>query len=189
MTGKTHQIIGIAAGLTYYLAAKEPAYNPATFGSVLVGSHLAALIPDLDRPAAKIWDFLPYGHTVGKVVDPLIKHRNISHSLIGMAIFAALIHFLFASFPSYWGIETKTLFWAGIIAYGSHLLADSVTDEGIPLLFPSKRMFGLPPKPFEGARIVTGKWFENLVLFPSFNLYLIVLAGSNWGFIRAVLLK
>jgi membrane-bound metal-dependent hydrolase YbcI (DUF457 family) len=189
MTGKTHQIIGLGGGLTYYLANTEPQYNPATFAAVLVFSCLGALLPDIDQPTSKLWHYLPFGHVAAELSDPFLEHRNITHSLLGVAIIGLGLHFLLGFFPSYWGIDTQTVFWATIIAYLLHLFADMFTNEGIPLLFPYHRFFGLPPKPFNGARIATGKWFENLIIFPIVALYLIILFATNYNNLKIILLK
>lgn len=189
MTGKTHQILGITSGLGWYLSSTNPQYGPATLGAVLVGSHLAALFPDLDQPAAEIWDSIPMGHIVGEITDPFIKHRNISHSLLGLTIVGFLLSILFSRFPSYWGIDKNIVLVACMIAYSSHLAADMLTSEGIPLFYPYGKMIGFPPKPFEGLRIITGKWLENLVLFPLINIILLVMVWVDWSKIKSVLFK
>lgn len=189
MTGKTHRIIGIAAGLTYLVASAEPEYSPATLGFVVAGSYIASLIPDMDRPAADIWNTLPFGRTIGEIVDPFFKHRNISHSLLGLGIFGFGIYVLLGSFPDYWGIDTDIVLTASLIAMGTHLIADMFTVEGIPLLYPWHRMLGIPPKPLDGIRILTGKWFENLVIFPIVNLWLVITVIVKWDIIKSMLLK
>lgn len=189
MTGKTHQILGLTVGLGYFFSVTPPEYGPATLGAVLVGSHLFALLPDLDQPAAKIWDSLPFGRTVGQMVDPFIKHRNISHSILGFGLVGLVIYILLKYFPVYWEINTFIVLESSLAAYLSHLLADMITVEGIPLLFPYTKMIGLPPKPFEGIRIITGKWFENMVIFPILNLILILLIWIKWEEIKLVLFK
>lgn len=188
MTGKTHQIVGIITGFGWYLAQADPVYSPATLAFALVGSHLAALLPDLDNSAAEFWHSLPYGHVAGKVVDPLIKHRNITHSIIGVVLAGVGLYYLLGLCPSYWGVDTRLVLDVMIVSYCSHLLMDMFTVEGIPLFWPSKRMFGIPPKPFDGIRIVTGKWFENLVVFPLVNIVLILLIISFWSIIRQILI-
>ncbi|MCL5407071.1 MAG: metal-dependent hydrolase [Patescibacteria group bacterium] len=189
MTGKTHQILGLSVGLTYYLVSTEPTYAPATFGAVLVFSYLAALLPDIDQPTGKLWHMLPFGHTLGKISDPFLEHRNITHSLLGVGLVGLGLHFLFKSFPPYWGIDTSVVFIASIIAYLSHLLADMFTNEGIPVFFPYHRFFGIPPKPFDGARIATGQWFENTIIFPAITILFLALILLNINLIKAILLK
>ena len=191
MTGKTHQIAGITAGLGWFLTQAPPAYGPATLAAVLVGSSIGALLPDIDQPAAEIWDKIPIvGHTAGKITSKAaFGHRNLTHSILGFVLIGLLTHRIVFKFPDYWGIDKMILFVAVMISYGVHLLADAFTVEGIPLLFPWQRNFGLPPKPLEGIRIQSGKWFENLIIFPAVNIVLIVLIITYWNSIKAILFK
>ena len=189
MTGKTHRLIGITAGLGYYFASANLQYAPATFGAVIIGSYFGSLLPDIDQPAADLWHTLPFGHTVAQVPDAVLSHRGFSHSILGMAVFGFLIYLLLRMFPDYWGIDTRMVLIITMIGYASHLLADAFTVEGIPVFYPWRRNFGIPPKPFEGIRIATGEWFENLVLFPLVNIALIVVVIINWSNIKTTLLK
>lgn len=189
MTGKTHQVIGICAGLGSYLLATAPLYNPATFAWVVGVTSLGALLPDVDSPGAKIWQSLPFGHAAGELVNPFLKHRNLTHSILGFLLVGWGFHTLLLHFPAYWGINTHIVFVAGMIAYGSHIIADMVTVEGCPLLFPYQRMFGIPPRPFQGLRIETGHWFENFLVFPAVNIVLIWMVWSQWGTIHQLLFK
>ncbi len=191
MTGKTHQALGLTAGFAWYIASVAPYYNPATLASVLVASSLAALLPDIDQPTAQIWHKIPiFGHTAGKVASKMtFGHRNITHSLLGFVLINFGLFKFISAFPEYWSIDRTTLFAVVVISYGLHLLSDAFTVEGIPILFPYQRMFGIPPKPFEGIRIQSGKWFENLILFPIINIVLLVLIISNWDKVGSILFK
>ncbi len=189
MTGKTHQILGISSGLAAYFSQAPAEYNPATLGAVFVVSYFAALLPDIDQPAAKIWQSFPLGHVAGRIIDPFFEHRNLSHSILGAAGFTIGAFYLFTSLPDYWGLNSKLLALAFSVSYLSHLLADLVTVEGIPLFFPFSKMQGFPPKPFDGLRVLTGKWFENLIIFPLVNLGLILIIVLNLSKIKAILFK
>lgn len=189
MIGKTHQVLGITTGLTYFLMSTTPAYSPATFGAVVVGAHFAALLPDIDQPAAKVWENIPFGKVAGKVTSSFLDHRNLTHSMLGFCLVGVGIYYLTRLIPEYWGINIHTTFFVFMLAYASHLFADMFTVEGIPLFFPYQKMFGIPPKPFDGVRIVTGKWFENLIIFPALNLILILVLYFNWDKIRTILFK
>ncbi|MEI8061511.1 MAG: metal-dependent hydrolase [Candidatus Berkelbacteria bacterium] len=189
MTGKTHRLIGLVAGGGYFLATSSALYQPATLGAVIVAAYLGSLMPDADDAGADIWHTLPFGHTVGKITDPFLKHRNISHSLVGIAIYTIIVLMVLKLMPDYWGISIMPVLISSSIAYASHLLADSFTVEGIPFLWPWGRMLGIPPKPFDGIRIQTGKWFENLVIFPLVNIALIVFVVSYWQKIKSLILK
>jgi inner membrane protein len=189
MTAKTHQLIGETAALTYYINSTEPTYNPATFAAVLIFSFIGSLLPDIDQPTSKLWHYLPFGHVAAEISDPLLDHRNITHSILGVIIIGTGFYFLLRLFPDYWGINTHIVFIIFIISYLLHLLADMFTTEGIPLLFPYHRFFGIPPKPFDGLRIMSGKWFENLVIFPVITIYLIIFLWANYNNIHAILFK
>jgi inner membrane protein len=189
MTGKTHQVIGLASSLFVFSQLADPAYNPATLAAVAVGAHFAALLPDLDQPGATFWRQMPFGRVFGEIVDPFIAHRNFSHSLLGAATIALLIHYLLHYVPPYWGINTGILFFCSLTAYLSHIAADLVTVQGVPLFFPWRTMVGLPPAPFQGLRILTGRWFENLVVFPLANAALVGVVWYHWPVFSAVLFR
>lgn len=189
MTGKTHRVIGLIAGSSYFLSTATPTYQPATLIACMISSYIGSLIADIDNAKAEIWHTVPLGRTVGKLSEPIIKHRDISHSILGLAIYTTLLYIAFQNMPDYWNINAETVTLCSVVAYSSHLLADAFTVEGIPLLWPWKRMLGLPPKPFDGIRIQTGKWFENLVLFPLFDILFMVLAIGFWDKIKLLIYK
>jgi len=171
------------------LATVKPEYQPATLGAVIIASYLGSLMPDADDAGADIWSTLPFGHSVGKISDPIFKHRNLSHSTLGLAIYACVLYLILQSFPGYWGISIMPVLIASSIAFASHLLSDAFTIQGIPILWPWKRNFGIPPKPFHGIRIQTGQWFENLVIFPLINIILLILIYANWQTLKLLVYK
>jgi membrane-bound metal-dependent hydrolase YbcI (DUF457 family) len=187
MLGRTHQIIGLTAGLGVYLVTVQPTYQPATCAAVLVVSHLMALLPDVDQPLTEFWRVIPTGRYLGKVAALFLKHRNLTHSLLGCVLVWYGLSFFGSKVPTEWGIATGAVVFSGMVAYVSHLLADMVTVEGIPLFFPVQRMYGIPPRPFEGARIITGKWFENLIVFPCANLLFVLLIVHYWALLQVLL--
>lgn len=189
MTGKTHQSIGALAVISLYVTQTSPEYGPATLAASLVASYFGSLLPDIDQPAGKLWSDLPLGRTVGRLADPFLEHRNITHSFLGFALVGVGMYFLTRSFPEYWGVNRPLLCISFMIAYASHLFADMFTSEGIPLLYPWHHSFGIPPKPFHGVRIMTGKWFENLVIFPLINIATVFVVYFNWDLIRIIIFK
>jgi membrane-bound metal-dependent hydrolase YbcI (DUF457 family) len=64
-----------------------------------------------------------------------------------------------------------------MIGYLSHLFSDAMTKEGLPLLFPLNINFGIPP--FVPLRVTTGKWVENLAVYPAVWIYLIWFITMN----------
>jgi membrane-bound metal-dependent hydrolase YbcI (DUF457 family) len=51
-----------------------------------------------------------------------------------------------------------------MIGVVSHILFDLPTKAGVPLLWPLKWCFGIPP--FRFMRITSGKFVENWIVFP-----------------------
>ena len=167
MTGKTHQAIGLAAASAVYFASQPT--TPLTWsiaGTVLVGAFIGSLLPDIDQPTSNFWQSIPLGD-VGKSIVPktLGGHRNLSHSLLGIALFY-VISSIIASYLLSNNIDHAILLQSLLAGFIAHLVADMITVHGVPLLWPFGHAMGFPPKPFDGVRIVTGKWFENLVVFP-----------------------
>jgi membrane-bound metal-dependent hydrolase YbcI (DUF457 family) len=123
----------------------------------LLFALLGGLAPDLDKPTG-LWNRLLANVVLG-------GHRHLSHSLVGAAVAAAIVGLgLSATAPLF--AFPVGLLWLGFVAgYLSHLAADSLTHEGVPLLFPWGFYFGLPP--WSRWRIRTGGWIEQLVVSPA----------------------
>jgi inner membrane protein len=186
-------MIGAAAGAA--LVSQAPVLGLVT--GTLIGA-VGGLVPDLDHPNSKAtrsiapiaiggsrrysmvlmslgilflaWQgHLPYDGVIAiacwLLVAALSKHRGITHSLVGLASAAYAVHT--------WLGDSWVIFAAG---YGSHLLADMVTDRGVPILWPIKFDFSLPTGFSTG-----GTWsslvekFIQLLCF----LYLLKIAVEN----------
>jgi inner membrane protein len=110
------------------------ALAPLTAGMAVAGS----LMPDIDRPDSWI------GRRLLIIAYPLslvIKHRGITHSLLMVAMLGVLAS-IHTEPASLWPIPWAAAF---VLGYGVHLLGDAITPQGIPLLWPWKRAFALPP--------------------------------------------
>lgn len=83
----------------------------------------ASLLPDIDSAESLI------GSKV-KVLSFIFKHRGVIHSIFTMMIFGIILL-----------IITPNLYYllAFVIGYLSHLMLDSLTPKGIPLLWPAKK--------------------------------------------------
>lgn len=125
MMAVSHVVVGGAlwAGVAY--ATGQPT-EPTGLGLAALGS----LLPDIDHPQS--WA----GKRMALVSVPLaalIGHRGLTHSLLAVAGFALLLALLG---PHHLAAPLA-------VGYLSHLLADSFTLSGVPLLWPNKRPFGL----------------------------------------------
>jgi membrane-bound metal-dependent hydrolase YbcI (DUF457 family) len=187
MLGRTHQVIGLTVGLASFLYLAPATYQPATFAAVLVFSHLLSLLPDVDQPLSDFWRGIPAGRFVSGIPASVLQHRNLTHSLLGVGLVYWGMIALGKLVPPEWGLNWHLVLVCAMAAYVSHLLADMVTIEGVPVLFPHQRMYGIPPRPFQGVRIVTGKWFENLVVFPLVNIAFVVIVWLYRAQIHVIL--
>ena len=172
MTGRTHDAIAFSALVT--VAAFYPIEGMTIytlFGGV-VGNIIGGVLPDIDQAGNRLWDLLPAGNYLGKVFRRVFyKHRTLTHSFLGLSIIWKAMQYLTHAFVNPAFADPNIIFVAIMIGYISHLFADSLTEEGIPLLFPLKFKFGIPP--ITSWRIVTGGWFENYVIMPGILVYLV----------------
>lgn len=177
MTYKTHLSAGLLFSAIVFILIYKIELSPFLAAIIIFSTVIGSSAPDLDTPSGELWDKVPAGSVISHLVRPVFigGHRHLSHSFLGFGLFALL----------FWALER----WLGLflpiihnshfmilafsIGYFSHLLADSFTEAGVPLLFPLEYRFGIPPDPLGKVRIKTGKWFENLVIYPFVNLALI----------------
>lgn len=150
MMAATHVLAGVAAWTGGCMLAGVPA-EPAA----LTAAGLGALLPDIDHPQS--W----FGRRVRAVSVPIalvFGHRGITHSLLALVVCLAGLLLL--------GRDAVAA--PVIVGYVSHLLCDSMTVGGVPLLWPWRRNFGL--------RLVrTGSVVEL-----AFAAGLLVVVGQPW---------
>lgn len=161
------------------------AITVSTLLVAILANQIGGIIPDIDQPTAPLWRNLPAGHFVGKVFDLLVGgHRFISHSLLGLALFGVLAKLLLGFLhPIMPHVDGVLVWYAFLIGYGSHLIMDTLTKEGVPWLLPIPYKFGLPP--LKKLRITTGKHAEMLLVFPALLALDIWLCASRYDAISA----
>lgn len=182
MTDKTHQLIGLTAATAGFIAMNpETPINWSIAGTIIIGSFLGSILPDIDQPTSGFWDAVPLGGIVGKfAARALGGHRNLSHSILGLVLFGLLFRWLSSIIPGNWFLDPAVFYYSALIGFIAHLAADAVTVMGIPLFWPLGTCIGFPPRPFHGMRILTGKWFENLIVFPASALLLVALIINQY---------
>lgn len=126
MMAGSHVVVGAALwAVSAKLAGGAPA-DPQALGAAALG----ALLPDIDHPQS--WA----GRKLRPISVPLsmiVGHRGVTHSAIAVLGGLAVL-------------VTMGMGWMAapvVVGYLSHLLADSLTPSGVPLLWPSKRRFTL----------------------------------------------
>ena len=133
MMAVSHAITGLVA---WAVAAHHTDFTltPLTAGVGVI----ASLVPDIDHPDSWI------GRRLFIIAYPLslvIKHRGMTHSLLMVATLAALAS-IYTEPASLWPAPWAAAF---VVGYCVHLLGDAITPRGIPLLWPWRRSFALPP--------------------------------------------
>lgn len=149
MMASTHALIGV---LSYAGACALVGTSPAPAG--LVCAAIGAWLPDADTPSSKaglcVYPFAAW-------MERCFGHRTVTHSLVGVGIFALLIAPLLC-----FGWSALVWFSALLCGYASHLLADAATKAGVPLLWPSRARFVFPGN--DDLRIKTGSKVEVALL-------------------------
>ena len=177
---RTHNLIAFASLLTATVYFSPVDLTATTMIVALVANSVGSLMPDLDQATNKIWDMLPLGDSVGKFLsNMLFGHRSLSHSFIGMFGVYKLVYWLFPMIFNSMYINYQLVCVSLLIGYYSHIVADGLTEEGVPLLYPIKIKFGFPP--IKSWRIKTDHWFEKLVITPSLVVFIFWFTLSNWG--------
>lgn len=178
MTARTHDAFAFASLVTVSVFFPPESLNLATLAISIIGADIGSLIPDMDGAGNRLWDLLPAGDNLGKILRRLFyKHRTLTHSIIGiLGIYKTLEWVLFKYLNSSF-VDPGIILVSIMVGYVSHILSDSLTEEGVPLLFPLKFNFGFPP--IKKIRIKTGKWFENIVVYPAIWVYLVWFIQRN----------
>lgn len=166
MTGRTHDLAAFTALSAVVVMHPLPEITMGTAFVALGANMIGGIAPDIDQSTAPFWRNLPPMRIFGRVFGKLLGgHRFLSHSIVGMALFGFLFH-LFLKFlqPSIPDINLEVVWGAFMIGFGSHLIMDTFTKEGVPWLLPIPVSFGFPP--VRALRVTTGEFFEKYILFP-----------------------
>ncbi|MBP9817210.1 metal-dependent hydrolase [Candidatus Shapirobacteria bacterium] len=179
MTYKTHNAFGL--GLMLAIAIYQPAESigVATIILALIANAVGSIAPDMDQGSNKLWSMLPVGNIIGKFLRRIfLGHRAVSHSFLGIWIIYKINMWIFFNIFNPNFVNPEWIVLGFMVGYLSHILIDGLTEEGVPLLWPLPWKVGFPPiKPW---RIKTGKWFENLIIFPGILLWIGWMGWDKW---------
>ncbi len=165
MTGRTHDLAAFTA-LTFVMATHPlPHMTLATALVAFTANMVGGLAPDIDQPTADLYHRVRGGSFVSRLITPLLGgHRFISHSIIGVFLFGWVSWKILQLMHQVLLVDITIVWWAFMIGFVSHLVADIFTHDGVPLLFPIPLHFGIPP--FRFLRIKTGGLVEKSFVFP-----------------------
>ncbi|MBC7581977.1 metal-dependent hydrolase [Aeromicrobium sp.] len=166
MLARTHDLAAITALALVAATQAVPQMTLSTLIAVLLANQIGGIAPDIDQPTAPFWRNLPVGHVLGRFAGKLLGgHRFLSHSLLGVALFAFLTKLFLEFFqPLFPHVDSQLVWYAFIIGILSHLVMDTITKEGVPWLLPIPIKFGVPP--LRSLRITTGSWREVWLVLP-----------------------
>ena len=141
--GHTHSLIGGCTWLGVLALSAASGRVEATAGVALGGwiiANLAALGPDIDSKGS-IGSQLLGWPTEG--LSYIIRkgfggHRQITHSLLGIAVVTGLLYLATKAGMASW--VALAMGWGWV----SHVASDSITVQRCPWLWPSPRKFGIP---------------------------------------------
>jgi len=186
MTSRTHDIFAFASLIVAAVYLPPEKINPITGIIGSIGSIVGALLPDIDQASNRLWDLVPGGDFIGSFLRKIfIAHRTLSHSLLGISLVYGILGFILPRLLNAGEIDISIVKSAIMIGYLSHLVLDSFTQEGLPLLFPLKLKFGFPP--FAKLRVKTGSWVEKFVVFPAILVFIVWFVGNNQSRIADIL--
>jgi len=180
MTSRTHDAIAFAFLITVAAVFPPENLNLPTLLIAVIAADVGTAIPDMDSAGNRLWHMLPAGERTGKVLRRVFyKHRTLTHSIVGTYIIYKILEYILIKFLNPAFLDPNIILISLMVGYVSHIVADSFTEEGVPLLFPFKFTFGIPP--FRPIRIKTGQWFENFIIYPGVWLYLLWFINANQG--------
>lgn len=136
MNYKTHRIGGLCSGYLTLNMIYTPDFSitKLTLCSVfLMGSYVGSIIPDIDHPNSYISKKMKL---TSKITTSLCDHRGFIHSPLAWLLFTILTLYLTIFLNGIMRILYFHLSMGLSIGYLSHLILDSLTIGGIPMLYP-----------------------------------------------------
>ena len=187
MLARSHVMFGLTAavvldGVAHIsgppLATTTPVPIDLIINKVIFFSMVAigAILPDIDNAQSTIGRRFGW---ISKEIQRIAGHRTIFHSLLGLLLgsllaigLEQLVVFLLAQrgfiFPSRFVAKSHLVFVALLFGCILHIVADGLTESGVPLLWPYRKRFGFPPNP--QWRFRTGDWQEYVIVYSSMLL-------------------
>lgn len=181
MTGTTHQMVALLAAfwvLTLYPTSLGPVLAIIAIFSVMIG----ALTPDLDHPATNILKRTLGGKLVHRLFSAFSGgHRHFTHSIVGIIAISYFLHWIIFKYIQPTSYDHALILWqAFMIGYISHPVADTLTDQGVPWLWPLPWNIKFPPGP-EELRVTTESFVETIVLRGGLLIAAFLLLSRHWN--------
>jgi len=179
MTAVTHQLTALTVA-SWFLIVYPHVAGPILALISIVAVMVGALTPDMDQPAANLGNRLLGTHIVGKIFNQFSGgHRHFTHSILGVFVIGYGLRLLSDRLlaPGL-AVDAQLVWEAFMIGYISHIVADTMTDRGVPLLWPLPWHFQIPPGP-NIVRVTTGGLVEKIILRGALIVALAIILHSN----------
>lgn len=183
MTGTTHQMVALLSAL-WLLTIYPVSLGPILATLAIIAVMIGALTPDLDQPTANVWRRMLGGRVIGNIFQAFSGgHRHMTHSLIGIIGIGLLLRWLLFTFiqPQFHP-EGIALWFAFMIGYISHPIADTLTDQGVPWLWPLQVQIKVPPGP-EELRVTTDSIIERVVVRGGLIVATLIILRTHWSIV------
>ncbi|MEX0649732.1 MAG: metal-dependent hydrolase [Candidatus Andersenbacteria bacterium] len=180
MTGTTHQMVALLAAL--WIGTLHPVQlGPVVGALAVIMVMIGALTPDLDQPAANLWRRMLAGRAIGNIFQMFSGgHRHLTHSVIGIVGIALLLRWMIITFinPDFIP-QAMALWYAYMIGYISHPIADTLTDLGVPWFWPIPIQIKIPPGS-RALRVTTGSFVETILFRVGIVIAVTLILRSHW---------
>jgi inner membrane protein len=186
MLGVTHQLIALASAL-WILALYPVTLGPVVGFLAMIAVMIGALVPDIDQPTANIWRRLLVGRALGNIFQAFSGgHRHLTHSFLGIVGIGWLLNWLIHTFINPIILPEAIVLWnAFMIGYISHPIADTLTDKGVPWLYPLRIHVKIPPGP-NSVRVTTGSFVETVLVRSALVIIIAFLLIGHWWTVVAL---
>lgn len=182
MVGRSHLLVGLTGGVIFDSITSVSGPHLIGTGTITLTTiidkvifycmvALGALLPDIDNARSTLGKRIKW---VSRGIQHTFGHRTLFHSILGLAIGSGLalgieqlIRYLLVSrgyVPSAESLARTHMILIAVL-FGSimHILADSLTTEGVPLFWPIHKYVGFPP--VRDWRFTTGTWPEYVIVY------------------------
>lgn len=132
---KSHRLCSIAVVEAGLIATNIYLKNPLADVVMLAATAVGASLPDIDHYNSTVSRKSPINFSL------FLRHRGITHTLLGWVIFTGVLYFLMNLFLPIRLRPFKLTYWTGlwlglVIGYFLHLLEDSFSTQGVNWLAP-----------------------------------------------------
>ncbi|MEI4259966.1 MAG: metal-dependent hydrolase [Candidatus Dasytiphilus stammeri] len=138
MTAKGHAIFAIALAIFSKRAHLTPILTHGDWWHIISAAILTSLLPDIDHPRSLLGQHLKWLSASMRVI---FGHRGFTHSILALAAAVKIFNLTLLLSRV---IIPDDVSQGMIIGYISHLIADSLTPAGIPLLWPLRWKLRFP---------------------------------------------